>query len=129
MIVQDFSTPGLCLSSLIASLPAQSWEEEIVAGAKEEDFVSSPEKMYMLSLRIRGRLPDRLHEAMVMWSFDPSQSDYVKMYLDWTRHCDEMRVSRERLERTLRNHDRILFCMMLFSGFVLLSIFLFGFLK
>lgn len=117
--MQDFSTPDLCLSNLVASLPAQSWEEELIAGVNEDDFISSPEKMYMLSLRTHNRLPDRLHEAMVMWSFDPAQSDYVKMYLDWARHCDEMRASRERFERVMRNHDRILFFAMVASGLML----------
>lgn len=122
--MQDFSH----LYDFVSSVPVRSWEE-ILGDLKEEDFVSSPEKMYMLSMRIHDRLPDRLHESMLMWSFDPKQSDYVKMYLNWVGHCDEMKASRERTQRMLRNHDRTLFCMMLVSGVALASILFYEFLK
>lgn len=92
------------------------WEKAFLRSINEEDYVKSPEKMYTLSLRTQKRLPDRLHEAMVMWSFDPAQSAYVKMYIDWVDHCEEMNAARERLERQQINHDRMLFCMMVLSG-------------
>lgn len=95
----------------------------------EDEFVSSPEKMYMLSLRIHRRLPDRLHEAMFMWSFDPASADYVKMYLDWTAHCDETKAARDRFERIQRGHDRILFLVIALSGFALASLLFFEIFK
>jgi hypothetical protein len=74
------------------------------------EIISSPEKMYLHSLSTRERLPDEFHEAMMLWSFDPSQSMYCQMYLDWVDHCDKMRKGREKFEKNQRIMDRILFC-------------------
>lgn len=115
--------------TFLTSPSPELWEDAVLRCIDEEEFLASPEKMYMLSLRTRRRLPDRLHEAMVMWSFDPAHADHVRMYLNWIEHCDEMRASRERFERIQRNHDRMLFCMMILSGFALVSLLVFEFFK
>jgi len=66
-----------------------------------EKMMSDPMAMYLHSLRTFARLPDRLHEAMLLFSFDPSYSSYVKMYMEWVCACEErekVRLSRERME-------------------------------
>lgn len=86
---------------------------------KEEDLMSSPDKMYMLSLINRERLPENLHKAMLLWSFDPNFGPTVQMYLDWSNHCEDMRTARIRFEKRMLIHDRVMFGLMILTGTVL----------
>lgn len=76
----------------------------------KEQLRSSPEKMYWYALGTREKLPEELHDAMMLWSFDPANSFYCRLYLDWIGHCDEMRMIREKFEKRQRIMDRVLFC-------------------
>lgn len=86
---------------------------------KKEDLISSPEKMYMLSLVSRERLPEELHNAMLLWSFDSNMGPYVQMYLEWSSHCDEMKSSRIRFEKSMLLYDRIMLGSILLTGVIL----------
>lgn len=90
---------------------------------------SSPERMWDLSLRNKERLPDDLHEAMLLWSFDPSQKLHVQFYLDWASQCELMKASREKFESERRFYDRILFGAMVFSGLALVAVLVLGHVK
>lgn len=57
-----------------------------------------PFEMYLLSIRIGGRLPDESHRKMLLWSYDDRYSGIVKDYLEWAEHCRE----RDRREDSLR---------------------------
>lgn len=87
-----------------------------------EELISSPEKMYSLSMSTRSRLPEDLHNAMLLWSFDPNYAHYVQMYLDWSTHCDEMKAYRERFDKRCKMHDRLMFYLTIMTG---LTLFLF----
>ncbi|NBT59367.1 hypothetical protein EBT16_11350 [bacterium] len=94
-----------------------------------EELISSPEKMYMLSLSIRDRLPENLHNAMLLWSFDPNNSHYVQMYLDWSSHCEEMKRSKERFDIRCKTHDRIMLSLMVVTGLAIFSTLVSGVIK
>ncbi len=87
-----------------------------------EELISSPEKMYSLSMSTRSRLPEDLHNAMLLWSFDPNYAYYVQMYLDWSSHCDRMKECRERFDKRCKLHDRIMLSLMIITGLSLSSI-------
>lgn len=88
----------------------------------EEELVSSPEKMYMLSLSTRSKLPERLHNAMLLWSFDSKSAHYVQLYLDWSSHCEEMNAYRERFRRRCEVQDRMMLYITIMTGLTLLVV-------
>lgn len=63
---------------------------------------NDPFEMYLLSIRTRRRLPDQLHGAMLLWSYDERYGGIVKDYLEWAEHCRE----RDRMENSLRKRIR-----------------------
>lgn len=119
--VQQFSPPPYPTVSVVprASIPA-------IGDPLRDALKSSPERMWDLSLRNKERLPDDLHEAMLLWSFDPAQKLYVQFYLDWAGHCEFMKASREKFERQRKMHDRILFGTMVASGLALAAVLILG---
>lgn len=115
--MQELSLP-LCPSVKVvsrASIPD-------LGSSLRESLKSNPEKMWDIALRNKQRLPDDLHEAMLLWSFDASQKFTVQLYLDWVGHCEAMEASREKFERERRLHDRILFGMMVVSYVALVAV-------
>lgn len=100
--------------------------EEIYKKIDEDSIISSPEKMYMLSLSTREKLPERLHKAMLLFSFDPNSKLYVQMYLDWSSHCEDMENSRITFERRRKIHDRIILGSIFLCGFFLILVLLMG---
>lgn len=100
-----------------------------VGDPRREQLMRNPEAMWNASLSARTRLPDDLHEAMMLWSFDPKQSHWVQYYADWVDHCDSMRALRENFERQRRIHDWILLGLMIASGVSLFAVLLLGHLR
>jgi hypothetical protein len=54
-----------------------------------ERMKSDPVAMYIHSLRIQSRLPEELHESMLIHSLDPASSENVRSYLEWVSACEE----------------------------------------
>jgi hypothetical protein len=73
------------------------------------EWIASPEKMYTYALRSRKRLPDEFHNAMMMWAYDPNYKQYVVMYLEWVKHCEDMEGCRARMRRREMVGDKVLF--------------------
>lgn len=61
-----------------------------------------PQELYFLSIRTGRKLPDDLHNSMLLWSFDDKMSGIVKEYLEWADHCQH----RDELENKLRERMR-----------------------
>lgn len=57
--------------------------------ADMETMKGDPMAMYLHSLRTFSRLPEKLHEAMILHAFDPDYSKSVRDYLEWVRSCEE----------------------------------------
>jgi hypothetical protein len=81
----------------------------------EDQIILSPEKMYLMSLNTREKLPERMHEAMLLWSFDPSASVYCQLYFDWISHCEKMQLYREKMDKRFRFQERFIFASMIVS--------------
>lgn len=83
-----------------------------------ESIKSDPSAMYMYSLRCMKRLPDELHEAMLLAAFDPAHSAMVRHYLEWAAACDD-RAARAFVSRRREDfHNRsivVLYCLILIS--------------
>ena len=54
-----------------------------------ERMKSDPVCMYLHSLRTHSRLPEELHESMLIHSLDPASSERVRDYLEWVSACEE----------------------------------------
>lgn len=67
---------------VIVPLPVPEEESERDALAKD------PRRMLSISMSRRERLPDDLHQAMVMWSFHPEYHLICKLYFEWASFCD-----------------------------------------
>lgn len=91
----------------------------------KEELIKSPLEMYLYALSIKEKLPEDLHNAMLLWSYDQDSSEYVKSYLDWLERCDERKKSREKFEKQMRLHDKVMKFSMALT-FVLLLIALFS---
>jgi hypothetical protein len=95
--MQDFSLPD-----------APQFEAAITRRLTDEQLMASPVDMYLYALAIRDRLPDNLHQAMIMWSFDPNQNEHVQRYLEWVGSCEERKVAKERWEKKFVRNERIM---------------------
>lgn len=91
----------------------QYWDEP------EDKIILSPEKMYLRSLATNEKLPERLHEAMIVWSFDSSSSFYCKLYLDWVSHLEKMQSYREKMNKRFQFQERIIFASMVVCFIIL----------
>ena len=81
-----------------------------------------PHDLYLLSLRTGRRLPDQLHEHMLLWSFDDKAAPVVKDYLEWIEHCkrrdEASELTRKRME-SIERMDRALNLLGLVAAFAL----------
>jgi hypothetical protein len=93
----------------------------------EDEIKSSPSDLYLHSLRIKQRLPQELHDAMMLWSFHPDGKEYARMYLEWVERCDLWEESRVRFERDRKNFDRFHSISMVVCGVAFLIFLLMGF--
>ena len=75
-----------------------------------ERMRSDPVTMYLHSLRTRSRLPDELHESMLIHSLDPASSENVKSYLEWVSACEEREERMVVFHRREKMIDRIMLC-------------------
>lgn len=92
----------------------------------EDEIKSSPSDLYLYSLRIKQRLPQELHDAMMLWSFHPDGKEYARMYLEWVEHCELREESRVRFERRMKNIDRAHSFLMVVCGVAFLILSLMG---
>lgn len=80
----------------------------------------SPEEMYRHSIRMGRKLPDELHEAMLLWSFDPMHEDTVREYLEWVKTCEARKKYRSRMDKRMRSIEStekvIVFMMGMFAA-------------
>lgn len=128
--MQDFGNPFYsweqrvqypsCLSNVRVSAPLDSSRFSGDFETYKRYLARSPERMYMYSLSTREKLPEDLHEAMLLWSFDSKESFVVKSYLEWVEMIDRHNKSRMNFESECRTYDRILFG--LFSLFALVGL-------
>jgi len=102
-------------------LPEISLTDEDIARVRR-----CPASMYMLSLRKHARLPDELHEAMLLFSFDPDHADCVRSYLEWAKSCDDRADALKRFRRLERLNERLTAGLMLVCMFWLAAIILMG---
>jgi hypothetical protein len=116
--MQDFSLPT-----------ASQFEAAITRRLTDEQLMASPVDMYLYSLAIRDRLPENLHQAMLMWSFDPKQNEHVQAYLTWATSCKERKVAKERWEKKFARNERIMKVLMIALGASLFAMFITGLLK
>jgi hypothetical protein len=80
---------------------------------------SSPSDLYLHSLRIKQKLPQELHDAMMLWSFHPDGKEHARMYLEWVEHCELREESRIRFEKRMKNLDRTHSFLMVVCGVAL----------
>jgi hypothetical protein len=116
--MQDFTLP----------FPYQT-EPAIKRRLTDEQLMASPMDMYMYALAIRDRLPENLHQAMIMWSFDPKQNEYVQMYLEWAKSCEERKTAKKRWERKFARNEKILKYLMIALAAMLSILFVKGLTK
>jgi hypothetical protein len=109
--MQDFSWSYWAVLSPAAA--GEAPDNELATPFVEEDLIGSPSKMYMYSMATRRRLPRRLHDAMLLWAFDPEHSPCVQMYLEWSDHCEKMNLYMAKHAERMRRIDRL----MMFSTF------------
>jgi hypothetical protein len=93
----------------------------------EDKMKSSPSDLYLHSLRIQQRLPQELHDAMMLWSFHPDGKEHARMYLEWVEHCELREESRIRFERRMKNIERFHSLAMVACGIGLFIVFLSSF--
>jgi len=69
--------------------------------------IFDPEELYLFSLRTGRKLPEELHNHMLLWSFDERGSRVAKDYMEWIEHCRLRDETVERTRRRLRDIERI----------------------
>jgi hypothetical protein len=97
--MQDFTLPPFFMMTR---------DEAIARRLTDEQFMASPIDMYLYALALRGKLPDHLHQSMIMWSFDPKQNQHVQAYLEWVASCEERKTSKERWEKKFARNEKIM---------------------
>jgi hypothetical protein len=97
-------------------------DEAIARRLTDEQFMASPRDMYLYALALRGKLPDHLHQSMMMWSFVPKQNQYAQMYLEWVTSCEERKLAKERWERKFARNDRIIRILMSCWAFFVIAL-------
>jgi len=116
--MQDFSIPFV----------SSAYDAAIARRLSKEQLLSSPMDMYLYSLAIRDRLPDDLHDAMLVWSFDPKEKEHVQAYISWVASCDERKKAKERWDRKMKMHDMIIKSTMALATVALVTQLIFSFL-
>lgn len=91
-----------------------------------ERMKRDPVAMYLHSLRTHSRLPQNLHEAMLIHSLDPMMDCHVKSYLEWVDACERREESSRMLRRREAMLDGLILGSMVFGmlGYVSLLVFL-----
>lgn len=79
-----------------------------LSASDEEEMISNPQAMYLHSLRTHKRLPERLHEAMLLFSFDPEFRNEVRLYMDWVSACEERDARMQSYMRSEAFRDRMI---------------------
>ena len=87
-----------------------------------DEMASDPQVMYLHSLRTHKRLPNRLHEAMLLFSFHPDSRLSVQHYLLWVAACEEREAHMKSFRRSERLRDFVLAASMLLVSVALVSI-------
>lgn len=106
------------------------WSPNLPLSESEMDeMVSDPQAMYLHSLRTHKRLPDRLHEAMLLFSFHPNFRREVQLYLLWVADCEEREVHMKAFRRSEILRDFVLAASMFLLGVTLISILVAEFLR
>lgn len=83
------------------------WPPVITLSESDIDrMTSDPQAMYIYSLRTHKRLPGRLHDAMLLFSFNPEFKREVQMYLQWVTACEERETRMEAFRRSENFRDR-----------------------
>jgi hypothetical protein len=82
--------------------PSQITSEEM------ERMKSDPISMYLYSLRTQSRLPEELHESMLVHSLDPASSANVRDYLEWVSLCEDRKERMAILRRREAMVDRMI---------------------
>ena len=102
--------------------PAESLSKEELEGMKGD-----PVAMYLHSLRTFSRLPEDMHESMLLHSFNSATHGTVRDYLDWVRTCEEREEKMASFRRREKIIDRLVVGSMIiaWSGFYLLLILFF----
>lgn len=77
-----------------------------------EDIGESCEKLYIYSLRIKRRLPQELHEKMLLWSYSDEGEMCVRLYLSWVERCEELEERRKRHEKFEKTQEAAMLLMM-----------------
>jgi len=95
----------------------------------DEQLMASPVDMYLYALALRDRLPEHLHQAMIMWSFDPQQNQHVQAYLEWAKSCEERKIAKERWDKKFARNERIMRLLMILLGAALFILFIQGIIK
>ena len=87
--MQDFSLTRLS-SDVCAWPPLLPLSDEDI-----KEMETNPQAMYLYALRTHRRLPDRLHEAMLLHSFNSEHRQDVRMYMLWVSSCEERHARTE----------------------------------
>lgn len=97
-------------------------EKHFFSSSYLEKIKNSAKDLYLHSLRIHGRLPEELHNAMMLWCFHPTESNYVKEYLIWADLCDKRQKSRESFEKKIQRNDSIIKVLLFALGFSIICL-------
>jgi hypothetical protein len=92
----------------------------------ERELLKSAMDMYLYSLSIKEKLPEDLHKAMLLWSFDPKSNEYVKLYLEWVDTCEKRKLSREKFEKSMAMQEKIMKFSLLVAGLLLACVLIFN---
>lgn len=90
--------------SMFCSLPIPSRRSDVLmphGRLSEDQLMNSAMEMYLYSLSIHDKLPEKLHEAMLLWSFHPEQKNYVKDYLIWVETCEKRKIQKIKFDKRL----------------------------
>lgn len=60
-------------------------------GTDREMLAQDPHRMCMIAFSRKERLPEDLHQAMIMWSFHPDFSYCAKIYIEFLDFLDSMK--------------------------------------
>jgi len=61
----------------------------------------------MFSIRTGKKLPEQLHNHMLLWSFDDNHSWVVKHYLEWVEHCNRREEQTGRLKERMESMEKM----------------------
>lgn len=74
----------------------------VLSESEIKEMISNPDRMLMMSMQTQKTLPSRLHEAMLLFSFDPNHRDTVRFYLEWCATCKSIAEVENQINKTNR---------------------------